>query len=104
MKKFLLLGVVFLFSCAGFSQPQSQVQEVDNCDSTTLKILSCNIYMLPNPANPKIKLTRAHIIGEYLKDCPYDIIVLQEAFDFRARNIIAEHLENSYPFRIGPGN
>ena len=100
------MAKIFLITCTFFGLVFGYAQEKDTnaTEKKHLKILSWNIYMLPNPANPKNKLTKAQIIGDYLANCEYDILVLQEAFDYRARNIITDCLKENYPYRIGPGN
>jgi len=71
----------------------------------TLKILSWNIYMLPyfifSASN---KADRAKGIVEEVKKRDYDIIVFQEAFKTRPRNILSKGLEELYPYQYGPAN
>lgn len=69
-----------------------------------LKILTWNIYMLPHCSWLKGNCNRAAEIAEKLKSSDYDIIVFEEAFDFRARRILQKQLMGSFPFMYGPAN
>jgi endonuclease/exonuclease/phosphatase family metal-dependent hydrolase len=44
---------------------------------------------------------RAHAIVEQLKEQDYDVIVFQETFDNKARNILWKGLKEKYPFHSG---
>ena len=74
--------------------------------ATTLKILSWNIYMLPNRDMPIFtgQQARAAIIAALLNAENYDVIVFQEAFHDRAREILSDGLREKYPYQIGPAN
>lgn len=72
--------------------------------SSTLKILSWNIYMLPRFIKNTGKIERAEKIGQSLKETDYDIIVFQEAFHRGARRIIKAALKDKYQFMAGPAN
>lgn len=72
--------------------------------SGELKILTWNIFMLPYCSIIHGSLTRARAIADKLANSDYDIIVFQEAFNFRARGILKRLLEKSYPFMYGPVN
>jgi sphingomyelin phosphodiesterase len=69
-----------------------------------LKILTWNIYMLPHCSWIHGNCSRARVIAEQLKSSPYDIIVFEEAFDYKARKIIRRQLQELYPFIYGPAN
>jgi endonuclease/exonuclease/phosphatase family metal-dependent hydrolase len=69
-----------------------------------LKILSWNIYMLPHLSLIHRNRKRAALIAENLKKSDYDILLFQEAFDWKARRIIRRQLESQYPFMYGPAN
>lgn len=69
-----------------------------------LKILTWNIYMLPYCNLLHKNCKRARFIAEKLYESPYDIIVLEEAFDSRARRIIKERLRGRFPYIYGPAN
>jgi len=73
-------------------------------NSSELNILTWNIYMLPHCSWFKGNSKRAVEIAKILESSRYDVIVLEEAFDHRARRIIRNQLENSYPFMYGPAN
>lgn len=72
----------------------------------TLRVLSWNIYMLPDPVYAKSgKIKRArHIADMLIKKENYDVIVFQEAFHGRVRRVIRKALKPKYPFNCGPGN
>lgn len=75
-----------------------------NIQESSLKILSWNIYMLPQIV-PRIgRLNRAESIAEQLNNSDFDIIVFQEAFMKSARDIISATLIDNYPYQYGPGN
>lgn len=69
-----------------------------------LKLLSWNIFMLPEMVKFTQKRERAHEIGQMLKNSDYDIVVLQEAFMRKARRIIEQEAGKSFPYRVGPAN
>jgi len=69
-----------------------------------LKILSWNIFMLPHLSFVHKNRKRAALIAENLISLEYDIIVFQEAFDWKARKIISRLLINRYPYIYGPAN
>lgn len=104
---FVLLAAMLCFMPAGASPAPNS----NGADSTgaeegrNLKILSWNIYMLPNIVPGKeSKIERAHAIVEELKKDSFDVIVFQEAFLTEARNIISEGLKDIYPYAYGPAN
>jgi endonuclease/exonuclease/phosphatase family metal-dependent hydrolase len=63
-----------------------------------LKILSWNIYMLPFCNMVNHNSERSKYIASKLDSSEYDIIILQEAFDHSARNIIRTKLKHIYPY------
>jgi endonuclease/exonuclease/phosphatase family metal-dependent hydrolase len=67
----------------------------------TLKILSYNIFMIPPPIFKSAQKERAAALGALLKSSDADVIVFQEAFMKKARNIIYEQLANVYPYHTG---
>ncbi len=101
-KKYSLL---FLFSVLiGFSVFNSANAQSGNPSETKLNILSWNLYMRPRIAFHDGQVQRAHAIVEQLKDKDYDVIVFQETFDHKARNIIWKGLKEKYPYQSGsPG-
>ena len=94
-KFMLFFSLLFSFSEL-FAQCEMQLKE--NID---LKILSWNIYMLPHIALHTGQLERAKEIVETLKNENIDIIVFEEAFDRKSRNIIREGLKSYFPFESG---
>lgn len=77
---------------------------VVKAQTSTLKILSWNIYMLPRFIKNTGKIERAERIGQNLKESDYDVIVFQEAFHRGARRKIKAALEEKYPYMAGPAN
>jgi len=77
--------------------------EIENSNKD-LKILSWNIYMLPLFNLLHGNCSRASIIAEKLYGSDYNIIVFEEAFDYRARRILKEKLQSKYPYIYGPAN
>jgi phospholipase C len=68
---------------------------------SVLKMLSWNIYMLPGPIL-KGKIKRAKLIAGSLIKSDFDIILFQEAFSSKARNILWNSLKETYPYEISP--
>jgi endonuclease/exonuclease/phosphatase family metal-dependent hydrolase len=73
-------------------------------DSTSLKILSWNIYMLPYISLFNHNADRAGVIADKLEHSDYQIIVFQEAFSSKCRNVLAKRLAREYPYQYGPAN
>jgi endonuclease/exonuclease/phosphatase family metal-dependent hydrolase len=81
---------------SSLSYPPSDLKE--------MKILSWNIYMLPHLDFKNSNKLRAVAIAKELNRSDYSIIVFQEAFDRKSRNIIREVLQENFPFFYGPVN
>lgn len=62
----------------------------------SLRILSWNVKMLPGIGKGNYR--RANAIAEQLQHLRYDVIVFQEMFQPRARNIIVKKLRHLYPY------
>jgi len=73
-------------------------------NSKSLKILSWNIYMLPYVSLFNGNGGRAKAIAARLLKTDYHIIVFQEAFSFKCRNILSKRLEKEFPYQYGPAN
>ena len=98
--KYTGIGCFILFSV--FAQGQNTTTLASGADE--LRILSWNIYMLPHALFPKTgQLERAEAIVEQLKNEAYDVLVFQEAFEKKAREILWEGLKEKFPFATGPG-
>jgi endonuclease/exonuclease/phosphatase family metal-dependent hydrolase len=82
------LAIVFFIAVSFYSPLQSFSQD-------SLRCLSWNIKMLPGIAKGNNR--RAKVILEKLKNHRYDILVFQEMFSPRARNIIRKGLNDLYP-------
>lgn len=72
--------------------------------SNELKILSWNIYMLPYISLFNDNDKRAKAIAERLSGSDYHIIVFQEAFSRKCRNILSRNLMAAFPYQYGPVN
>ena len=70
----------------------------------SLKILSWNIYMLPYISLFNRNAKRAKVIADKLEYSDYQVIVFQEAFSSKCRDILAKRLAKEYPFQYGPTN
>ena len=81
-----------------------EIKSYHSNDSTGLKILSWNIYMLPYISLFNHNAKRAKVIAEKLRTSDYQIIVFQEAFSSKCRNILAKNLASDYPYQYGPAN
>lgn len=66
-----------------------------------LKIITWNIYMLPHLLVHTGQIQRALEIANVLKGQDADIIVFEEAFDNKARNIIRNNLKAYFPYESG---
>jgi sphingomyelin phosphodiesterase len=99
-----MLAVVSVFPNQISSVEAIQPEKVNSSTVKELKILTWNIYMLPFCSFVNGNHRRAKIIGNKLFRADYDIVVLEEAFDYGSRRIIKEKLKTLYPFIYGPGN
>jgi Metal-dependent hydrolase len=98
-KKFLFLLLMIMPNMkTNASCPDEQLANRD------LKILSWNIYMLPYISIWNNNQERARLIVQELEHSDYQIIVFQEAFSSRCRNIIAKGLAEKFPYQYGPEN
>lgn len=93
-KKTFYVLFFLLFVCSFFANAQTD-------KVTAVNILSWNIYMRPRVAFHDGQVKRASEIVKELKDKNYDVIVFQEAFDNKARNIIWKGLKEKYPYQSG---
>lgn len=103
---FLLLSIVGMqYATAGnnIAKDETATQQ-DTTEGPRLKVLSWNIYMLPPIVVRKGKEERAYAIVEELKKSDYDVIVFQEAFLTKARDIISKGLDSVYKYAYGPAN
>jgi endonuclease/exonuclease/phosphatase (EEP) superfamily protein YafD len=66
-----------------------------------IKIITWNIYMLPHLFVHTGQAQRAAEIADALKTQDADIIVFEEAFDNKARNIIRNSLKAYFPYESG---
>ena len=76
---------------------------VTESEGRVMRILSWNVYMLPEIAGHR-NLKRAEWIGRYLDTANYDVIVFQEAFSKKARKIMSRHLLPAFPFQMSPAS
>lgn len=73
-------------------------------ESSELRILSWNIYMLPYLSLFNDNDKRAKAIAERLNGSNYHLIVFQEAFSSKCRNIMSKILLAGFPYQYGPAN
>ena len=67
--------------------------------SQELKIMTWNIFMVPPIIFKSCQTERAYLIADYIKNENADILVLEEAFMKKTRNIIYDSLKNDYPYQ-----
>lgn len=104
---FKILRLILLFMILSASQVKAQEQQLLKnpiVATESLKILSWNIYMLPYISLFNRNADRARVIADKLQQSDCQIIVFQEAFSSKCRNILAKHLASAYPFQYGPAN
>jgi endonuclease/exonuclease/phosphatase family metal-dependent hydrolase len=99
VKKYFYLLCFSFLCCLYCISVKAQAVKAD--EGTPLNILSWNLYMRPRIAFHDGQVKRAHAIVEQLKNQDYDVIVFQEAFDNKARNIVWNGLKDKYPYETG---
>ena len=99
----LISILLFMVTTQTYSQTPSSLQKKAE-SSSTLKILSWNIYMLPYISLFNQNDRRAKTIAAQLNESDYQIIVFQEAFSRKCRGILAKGLLKQYPYQYGPAN
>lgn len=100
-KLFFISFCMTLFTSQAFAEtPFSPISS----NHHELKILSWNIYMLPYISLFNNNGERAKVIADKLEHSDYQIIVFQEAFSSKCRNILAKGLIKEYPYQYGPAN
>lgn len=105
MKKWLFALCFFMLIIPSSLAPENpSLQSFSLNESSDLKILSWNIYMLPYISLFNNNAQRAEAIADKLVDSEYKIIVFQEAFSSKCRNILASKLQAKYPYQYGPAN
>ncbi len=96
--QYLLLVLISLYPCFANSQCDNQSK------GGQLKIITWNIYMLPRLFVHTGQMQRAEQIADTLKNVDADVIVFEEAFDNKARNLIRDSLKACFPYESGdPG-
>jgi hypothetical protein len=96
--QYLLLVLISLYPFISNAQCDNQSK------GGQLKIITWNIYMLPRLFVHTGQMERAKEIADTLKNVDADIIVFEEAFDNKARNIIRDNLKAYFPYESGdPG-
>ncbi len=69
--------------------------------STDLKILSWNIFMIPPTIFKSCQCERTGYIAEAVKGWDADVIIFQEAFQKKARQLIYDKIKDQYPYETG---
>lgn len=101
MKKIMFILCITLFSFQNFA---ATPMLSTNGEVKDLKILSWNIYMLPYISLFNNNGERAKVIVSKLQNSDCEIIVFQEAFSSKCRNILSKGLLKNYPYQYGPAN
>ncbi len=108
MKKTIKVLVTVLLVVLAVNQPNTCVSAPEptpaSAKQNELKILTWNIYMLPFCSQIHHNCKRADAIAKKIASYRYDIIVFEEAFDYKARRILRNQLKDDYPFMYGPAN
>jgi endonuclease/exonuclease/phosphatase family metal-dependent hydrolase len=89
IRKTIILFLVFFVHLGGFAQ------------KADLKILSWNIFMIPPTIFKSCQCERTGYISDIVKEWNADVIVFQEAFQKKARNLIWEKIKDVYPYQTG---
>jgi endonuclease/exonuclease/phosphatase family metal-dependent hydrolase len=101
----VLCGLLCLSSFWSKAQsPAIDIPSTTEQAEPQLKVLSWNIYLLPRLIMQVGQNERSKLIAETLLKADYDVIVFQEAFDKKARNILWGILKEIYPYAVGPVN
>lgn len=101
--RIFLFSLIIIFSKLNLFALSPESAEIP-VKRTELKILTWNIYMLPLCSRIHRNCRRAEAISREITQYNYDIIVFEEAFDYRARKILRSQLKEQYPFVYGPAN
>jgi len=105
MYKTLCLFLLFMtLSVIDAKSQTPQTMEKLSINTKSLKILSWNIYMLPYISLFNRNADRAKAIADTLQSSNYQIIIFQEAFSSKCRNVLAKRLAKEYPYQYGPAN
>ena len=105
MNRTLSLILLFMIlATIDVTSQTSQVIDTLTINSKSLKILSWNIYMLPYISLFNKNGDRANVIADKLEYSDYQIIIFQEAFSSKCRNILSKRLVKEYPYQYGPAN
>lgn len=102
----LAFMVLWLLFCGQTAQSQPSPRNA----ADSLRILSWNVYMLSAITNlsakvhRSYKVKRAEAIAKVLIREAYDVVVLNEAFHRRGRNVLQKKLHKLYPYAYGPIN
>ncbi|MEI8087700.1 MAG: endonuclease/exonuclease/phosphatase family protein, partial [Paludibacter sp.] len=103
MRKVILYLIFSMIVFAQQTKAEAPIQTYKT-DNNQLKVLSWNIYMLPYISLFNHNGDRAKAIVAKLHDSDYQIIVFQEAFSSKCRNILANGLIKEFPYQYGPIN
>jgi len=103
-KTILLILFVMLLNTIEIKGQTPPYIEKTSVTPSSLKILSWNIYMLPYISLFNSNAKRAKVIADKLEYSDYQIIVFQEAFSSKCRDILAKRLAKEYPYQYGPAN
>ncbi|HLP05531.1 MAG TPA: endonuclease/exonuclease/phosphatase family protein [Paludibacter sp.] len=103
-KQLFIIALLMINFSTQLSAANPKTRNYLSNDSTGLKILSWNIYMLPYISLFNSNAKRAKTIADKLSKSDYQIIVFQEAFSNKCRNILAANLLADYPYQYGPAN
>jgi len=103
-KNLLFIGLIMALFTQQASATTPEIIKNQSVNNKELKILSWNIYMLPYISLFNKNGERAKVIAHTLQSSDYQVIVFQEAFSYKCRNILAKNLVKEYPYQYGPIN
>ncbi len=103
-KKLCFILMLMILSTSRGTGQEQLLPAMSGTTAESLKILSWNIYLLPYISLFNHNADRARVIADKLQYSDCQIIVFQEAFSSKCRNILAKRLAKAYPYQYGPAN
>ena len=94
--------ILWIFTALTFQHSFCQVKPTTTNDSTELKILTWNLFLLPPIVPVAGRMTRTEKIIEVLNESDYDLMVFQEAFHRKAVGKLKAGIQQKFPYQYGP--
>lgn len=108
MNRRLCVSLAILVIAILIQVPVPAEDDAVAADAVTLKVLTWNIQMLPTVLGTfdnrldKMQAERTPWIIEFLNQCDYDIVCLQEVLDPAIQKLLEEGLKSVYPYEVPP--